>query len=103
MLGPSESLLNAEQKLAEQTRGYNSLAARQKIYERFKDIFDGRAPYNWQVDVTEAILLGLDCITIAGTGSGKTMPFAMPLLLDETKKKIVIVISPLNDLEVEQV
>ena len=31
------------------------------------------------------------------------MPFGMPLLMDESKRKMVIVISPLNDLEVEQV
>ena len=31
------------------------------------------------------------------------MPFAMPLLVDKTKKQIVIVISPLNDLEEDQV
>jgi hypothetical protein len=31
------------------------------------------------------------------------MPFAMPLLVDKTKKKMVIVISPLNDLEEDQV
>lgn len=47
--------------------------------------------------------MGLDCVVIAGTGSGKTMPFAMPLLVDITKKKMVIVISPLNDLEEDQV
>jgi superfamily II DNA/RNA helicase len=51
----------------------------------------------------EALLLGLDCVTIAGTGSRKTMPFAMPLLVDRTKKKIVLVISSLNDLEDDQV
>ena len=58
-------------------------------------------PYCWQVDITEAITLGLDCILIAGTG--KTMPFGMPLLLDTSRKKMVIVISPLNELELEQV
>jgi len=29
-------------------------------------------PYDWQLDVAEAIILGLDSIVIAGTGSGKT-------------------------------
>ena len=51
------------------------------------------------INVTEAILLGLDCFMIAGTGSRKTMLFAMPLLVDKTKKKMVRVIFPLNDLE----
>jgi hypothetical protein len=31
------------------------------------------------------------------------MPFGMPLLMDDSGSKIVIVISPLNDLEAEQV
>jgi ATP-dependent helicase YprA (DUF1998 family) len=41
-------------------------------------------------------------VVIAGTGAGKTMPFAMPLV-DDTKSKMVLVISPLNELEHEQV
>jgi len=45
--------------------------------------------------------VGLDCSVIAGTGAGKTMPFVMPLFLDP--KKIVVVISPLNALEEDQV
>ena len=70
----------------------------------FKKTFRGLEPYyDWQLDVTEAIFLGLDCVVIAGTGSGKTMPFAMPLLVDRTKKKMVIKISLLNDLEEVQV
>jgi len=40
--------------------------------------------------VTEAILLGLDSVVIAGTGAEKTMPFMMPLLLDESMKSIII-------------
>lgn len=85
------------------SRRYDYIATRRSIENNFKAAFDGRAPYSWQTDVTEALLLGLDCIVIAGTGSGKTMPFGMPLLLDEAKDKIVVVISPLNELEAEQV
>jgi hypothetical protein len=44
----------------------------------FKKAFNELKPYTWQGDVTEAILLGLDCAAEAGTGSGKTMPFLMP-------------------------
>jgi hypothetical protein len=50
-----------------------------------------------------SLILGLDCIAIAGAGAGKTMPFAMPLLMDQNKGKVVVVISPLNELEFEQV
>jgi ATP-dependent helicase YprA (DUF1998 family) len=58
-------------------------------------------PYPWQVNVAEAILLGLDCIVIAGTSAGKTMPFIMPLFVQP--HKIVVIISPLNSLEEDQV
>ena len=81
---------------------YSSETTRKNLVTAFKKAFHGLEPYDWQLDVTEAILLGLDCVVIAGTGSGKTMPFAMPLLVDKTKKKMVIVISPLNDLEEDQ-
>jgi len=42
-------------------------------------------PYEWQLDVTEAILLGIDSVVIEGTGAGKTMSFMMPLLLNDKK------------------
>jgi len=55
----------------------------------------GKDPYDGQLDVMEIILLGLDSVVIAGTGAGKTMPFMMPLLLNKSKK--VIIISPTQD------
>lgn len=88
---------------AHKSRGYDSEGMRRKIREVATEAFDGKAPYDWQVDVCEAIILGLDCIVIAGTGAGKTMPFAMPLLVDETKRKMVVIISLLNELEQDQV
>ncbi|KZT67037.1 P-loop containing nucleoside triphosphate hydrolase protein [Daedalea quercina L-15889] len=87
---------------AHKTRGYDSKNTRKIITDVASDAFDGKEPYNWQVAVCEAILLGLDCIVIAGTGAGKTMPFVMPLLVDETKRKMVVIISPLNELEEDQ-
>ena len=99
---PPDALARARES-ALKARNYNYPATRQSIESKFKAAFDGRAPYSWQIDVTEALLLGLDCVVIAGTGSGKTMPFGMPLLLDEAKDKMVVVISPLNELEAEQV
>lgn len=60
-------------------------------------------PYDWQVDVSEALALGLDVTVIAGTGSGKTLPWAMPLLLEENRGRICLVISPLNELEADHV
>lgn len=61
----------------------------------------GMVAYDWQLDVAEALLLGLDCSVIAGTGAGKTIPFILPLLAET--KKVVIIISPLNALEEDQV
>ena len=90
------------QTARDRSREHSSERTREDLVNAFKKAFNGLQPYDWQLDVTEAILLGLDCVVIAGTGSGKTMPFAMPLLVDKTKKKMVIVISPLNDLEEDQ-
>lgn len=100
---PQQNVLQAARDAAVISRQYSSAQTREDLIASFKGAFNGLEPYNWQLDVTEAVLLGLDCVAIAGTGSGKTMPFAMPLLVDRTKKKMVIVISPLNDLEEDQV
>lgn len=85
------------------SRQYDSAKTRTDLISEFKRVFDDKAPYDWQVDVTEAIVLGLDCIVIAGTGAGKTMPFMMPLLADKTGRGIVIIVSPLSELEKDQV
>jgi CRISPR/Cas system-associated endonuclease/helicase Cas3 len=66
----------------------------------FRERF-GKDPYDWQLDVTEVILLDLDSVVIAGTGAGKTMPFMMLLLLNKSKK--VIIVLPLKILQVDQV
>jgi ATP-dependent helicase YprA (DUF1998 family) len=85
------------------SRGYDPEKTRAAICKKFSESCDGKEPYTWQVDVCEALLLGLDSLVIAPTGSGKTMPFIMPLLMDQTCRKIVIIISPLNALEYDQV
>ncbi|KAF5363029.1 hypothetical protein D9758_012611 [Tetrapyrgos nigripes] len=88
--------------------GYNSQAYRTLLHEEFKKRLPGMEPYEWQLDVSEALFLGLDCTVIAGTGSGKTMPFVMPLFAAKDKvfggkdKVMVIIISPLNALEEDQ-
>ncbi|KAJ7583101.1 P-loop containing nucleoside triphosphate hydrolase protein [Mycena floridula] len=56
--------------------------------------------YEWQLDVEEAVSLGLDCTLVAGTGMGKTIPF-MLILLPEEKRRIVVV-SPLKVLQRDQ-
>ncbi len=61
----------------------------------------GKPAYDWQVDVAKSLVLGLDTVLIVGTGAGKMMPFMMPLLVDSSKK--VLVILPLNVLQQDQV
>ncbi|KAJ3822554.1 P-loop containing nucleoside triphosphate hydrolase protein [Lentinula raphanica] len=85
---------------ASRRNGYNSTTTRAILRAEFTRITGGLAAYPWQLDTAEALLLGLDCSVIAGTGAGKTMPFVMPLLIEPTKR--VIIISPLNALEEDQ-
>ena len=61
----------------------------------------GCKPYPWQLDCAEALILGIDCIILTGTGFGKILPFMIPSLLHPDK--VTIVISPLNALEEDQV
>jgi hypothetical protein len=84
---------------AQISRGYDYEKTHRTITETFRNIFNGRDPYDWQINVCESLLLGLDCVIIAGTGAGKTMPFAMPLLLDNMCCKMILVISLLNELQ----
>jgi Lhr-like helicase len=65
----------------------------------------GRQLYEWQQQVGEALLLGLSCTVIAPTGSGKTIPQILPLLasMPQGTFKMVLIISPLKDLQHEQV
>ena len=74
--------------------------SREKISELLAETF-GNLPYDWQLDVAEAICMGLDAVVIAGTGAGKTLPFVMPVMLH--KEKMVIIISPLIALQEDQV
>jgi len=114
-MAPTQSCQDSHQKEVKQStaclqkawddtfkkRGYQSATTHMTLHAEFCHRNPGKVPYPWQVDVREALHLGLDCSVIAGTGAGKTMPFIMPLFLDP--KKIVIVISPLNALEEDQV
>jgi ATP-dependent helicase YprA (DUF1998 family) len=96
-------LEKAREKARKSKRNYDSQDTRSTIIKNFKDIFNGLEPYEWQLDVSEAILLGLDTTVIAGTGSGKTIPFILPLLATPASKKIVLIISPLKELQKDQV
>ncbi|KAJ7574044.1 hypothetical protein C8J56DRAFT_763459, partial [Mycena floridula] len=58
---------------------YNSAATRADLQQHFTAKL-GKPAHSWQIDVVEAIYLGLDCILAAGTGMGNTIPFTMVLL-----------------------
>jgi ATP-dependent helicase YprA (DUF1998 family) len=60
-----------------------------------------KKPFVWQLEIAEAVLRGEDVIVDVGIGSGKTLCFALPLLKDETD--MVLVVSPLTALMVDQV
>ena len=62
-------LLRTARAEALKSRQYKSEETRMTIINRFTEVFDGKRPYGWQVDTCEALLLGLDCIVIAGTGT----------------------------------
>ncbi|RXW15756.1 hypothetical protein EST38_g10098 [Candolleomyces aberdarensis] len=92
--------LSEARKKAQAGHGFSSEKTRADIVLEFTARF-GKAPYEWQVDVTEALILGLDSVVIAGTGFGKTMPFMMALLKDRKAKTVII--SPLKVLQQDQV
>jgi ATP-dependent helicase YprA (DUF1998 family) len=82
---------------------YDSEGTRQTMSRTFQGVFNGKMPYDWQLDAAEALILGLDCVVVAGTGAGKTIPFVLPLFAQGSQDKLVIIISPLNALKTDQV
>jgi superfamily II DNA helicase RecQ len=95
--------LEQARRKASEDINYDSKTVLEHIINEFKQIFEGRAPYDWQVDITDAVLLELDTTVIAGTGSGKTIPFILPLTAKERRNKMVLIISPLKELQKDQV
>ena len=85
---------------AKKKRKYNSAAVWHTMAEMCKKK-TGLTPYPEQLDLAECMLLGVDATCIAGMGWGKTLPFALPLFV--LPRKIIIIISPLNALEADQV
>lgn len=83
--------------------GYDAEATRALLTTAVKSVFNGNEPRKFQLDIAEALVLGLDVTAIAGTGSGKTLPWVMPLLLEENKAKTILVISPLKALQADHV
>ncbi|KIK90691.1 hypothetical protein PAXRUDRAFT_151365, partial [Paxillus rubicundulus Ve08.2h10] len=92
----SYTLLSSQQT---DTPGYFSETTHHSLSAICK-VQTGHKPYPWQLDCAEALVLGIDCIVLAGTGFGKTFPFTIPSLLHPNK--ITIVISPLNAIKEDQ-
>lgn len=63
----------------------------------------GYEPYGWQLEVGEALHLGLDCLVLAGTGTGKITTFIMNLLATKKKERMVWIFSSLRELQFDQV
>ncbi|KAG6822390.1 hypothetical protein H0H92_014082, partial [Tricholoma furcatifolium] len=57
-------------------------------------------PFQWQLEIAQAILCGQDVVVDVGTGSGKTLVFTLPLLQDEND--IIVTVSPLTALMTDQ-
>jgi len=75
---------------------YDSSTVRAELIQAMQE-HCGKAPYPWQLNAAEGLILGIDSVVIAGTGAGKTMPFMM--LLFWNKDKCIIIISPLKALQ----
>ncbi len=77
---------------------------REKIIAATKALY-GYPPREWQLQVMEQILEGHDVMTVAGTGSGKSLVFALVAIAAALAKVdgLVIVISPLKALQNDQV
>ena len=107
MKSPLERERELSYKLLSEARtkkqGYDSRRTRHTLSSSVTALCPTITPYDWQIDLAEALTLGLDATVIAGTGSGKTLPWAMPLLLEENRERICLVISPLNELEADHV
>lgn len=59
------------------------------------------SPHDWQLRISRSTIRKRDVVCIAGTSRGKTLPFVMPCFADPDA--MVIIVSPLNALENDQV
>jgi ATP-dependent helicase YprA (DUF1998 family) len=70
-----------------------------KVSDQAFEVF-GKRPFTWQLDAAQAILCGQDVVLDIGTGSGKTLCFTLPLLLNNSD--IALTVSPLTALMIDQ-
>lgn len=89
---PSDILENARKSRC----GYDKDATRESLTVAVKLAFMGMnaGSSSWILRRSVLVMLGLDVTAIAGTGSGKTLPWVVPLLLEESKTKTKLIVSP---------
>lgn len=75
-----------------------------ELAEAAQDIF-GYTPRRWQLRAAIAILEGRDTMVVAGTGSGKSLVFALVAIAAGLVRSrgLVVVICPLKVLQLDQV
>lgn len=84
--------------------GYNPTTYQETTNNAFKEYFKTSSDLRrWQMDVAEALALGLNCTVIAPTGASKTIPFILALLQPSAGKKMVLILLPLKELQNNQV
>ena len=93
----SQSILQKAWEEATKKHHYNSVKTCTDLHKLFSEWASRFDPHEWQLDVVEALLLAIDSVVIVGTGSGKTIPFMLPLLLH--CDKMVLIVSPLKVLQ----
>ncbi|KAJ7346301.1 P-loop containing nucleoside triphosphate hydrolase protein [Mycena albidolilacea] len=96
----SQRILQKAREKARRKKKYDSIKTRRDLARLFREQ-EGKDAYEWQIDVAEDLILGLDAVVIAETGAGKTIPFMLPVLLH--RNKFVLIISPLKILQEDQV
>ena len=86
--------LQVARKAAEESEGgYDSESMRTVVIEQFKTAFNGRAPYEWQVDVTEALLLERSTLLFHTHPLGIQMDFGIPWNSMESKHDFMTIFS----------
>ncbi|KZS96480.1 P-loop containing nucleoside triphosphate hydrolase protein [Sistotremastrum niveocremeum HHB9708] len=99
---PNAALEKARQKASKESN-YSSSQTRTQMSELISNNTKASGveeikPCQWQLSVAEATVLGLDVSVMIKCGAGKTLTFAMPLLLHEARNpgsdKIVVVVTP---------
>ncbi|KAJ3824428.1 hypothetical protein F5880DRAFT_1645298 [Lentinula raphanica] len=84
----SQKKLEIARMEASRRTGYDSKLTRTLLSSEFARITGGLSAYTWQIDMAEALLLGLGCSVIAGTGT------RLCLYHGVMRYRIIIVTSP---------